>query len=174
MGRFLREYAEFKSNLDSSQFGLRANLVASQFESGLDSGPRENRMIKRGRAAGNRENADLIPVNFQGRENVIALKSELDSQAIQFSVNFAGGRKREKNEYKSRCTCHSDFAHRECSDPGQENSTASLLVANPCHIERGRNSGRIVRTHFRVQQFGCPRNFVEGRPIRRYGSGCLG
>jgi hypothetical protein len=137
MRRFQGESAEFKSKLDSSQFGLRANLVASQFESGLDSGPRENRMIKRGRAAGNRENADLIPVNFQGRENVIALKSELDTLAIQFSVSFAGGRKREKNEYKSRWICHNDFARRECSDPGQENSTASLLLANPCHIERG-------------------------------------
>jgi hypothetical protein len=81
--RLQSEFAAFASNLDSSQFGLRANLVASQFESGLDSGSGENRMIKRGCHGANRENADLIPVNFHGHQNVMTLRSEQNSLVIQ-------------------------------------------------------------------------------------------
>jgi hypothetical protein len=82
-GGFQREFAPFASNLDSSQFGLRTNLVASQFESGLDSGLRENRTIKRGYHGANGDYPESIPVNFQGHENVIALRREWDLSAIQ-------------------------------------------------------------------------------------------
>jgi len=38
----------FASKLDASQFALRANLVANQFESGLAHADRENRLIEQG------------------------------------------------------------------------------------------------------------------------------
>jgi hypothetical protein len=40
--------ASLQHKLVSSQIGLRANLVASQFETGFDSRCRENQKIKRG------------------------------------------------------------------------------------------------------------------------------
>lgn len=42
------EFAAFASKLASIQFGPRANLVRSQFESGLDSADRQNRNNERG------------------------------------------------------------------------------------------------------------------------------
>jgi hypothetical protein len=47
-GRQERELAPFAAKLAASQIALRANLVANQFESGLDSAFNENWDIKQG------------------------------------------------------------------------------------------------------------------------------